>query len=453
MVNAIFGDDGGEKLLDFIRRCIIPHEQSFCFYLRKGVRHFEITTNSGHEGTNHAIKSGPSRVLPQHAIDKSAKIQLDMDRNKFDLYRRHLASALLGKATWSSSLTVNDITLPAEFMLKFAVRECENYASWRITNDKWLVVRSVEREVHSLVPRFHRVYTITLQSFDNRACLMCDCYYFECNGMVCQHLVHVKRYYAAKRDITHHDISVHWWKAYLYFAMRNVQDCSLAEREIKRELETIRGNECKGPIFTEKLDVHSLPPFLRVYQFGKNSIDLFRNATECSLRFLFKKESVIDRVINYSRDEVMVALKQTSANVPVAMSQEVYLQDESSDERHDSEDYCEDIDDDDAWLIESTVDSDCIDFGSRIHHQDEYPDALFYNPYDMFMPRVKELVSIVAASKNCRQRGVLVEQALDKLIFEEKENLASEKPPPRGGVVSSCAVGKVKRTKVSGWGG
>ena len=121
VVKSIFGDDGGEKLLDFIRGCIIPHEQSFCFYLRKGVRHFETATNSGHEGTNHAIKSGPSRVLPQHAIDKSAKIQVDMDCNKFDLYHRYLATALLGKATWSSSLTVNDITLPAEFMLKFAL--------------------------------------------------------------------------------------------------------------------------------------------------------------------------------------------------------------------------------------------------------------------------------------------------------------------------------------------
>jgi hypothetical protein len=266
VVKAIFGDDGGEKLLDFICGCIIPHEQSFCFYLQKGVRHFETTTNSGHEGTNHAIKSGPSRVLPQHAIDKSAKIQLDMDCNKFkNLYRQHLAIALLGRTTWITSHTVNDITLPAEFMLKFAIRECENYASWRISNDKWLVVRSVEREVHSLVPRFHRVYTITLHAFEDHGCLTCDCNYFECNGMVCQHLVHVKTYYAAKSVITHHDISVRWWKAYLYFAMKNVHDCSSTEREIKRELDSIRGNECKGPTFTEKLYDHTVSSFCRVY--------------------------------------------------------------------------------------------------------------------------------------------------------------------------------------------
>ena len=36
--------------------------------------------------------------------------------------------------------------------------------------------------------------------------------------------------------------------------------------------------------------------------------------------------------------------------------------------------------------------------------------------------------------KNYRQHGVAVKQAHDKLISEEQANLASEKPPPTGGV-------------------
>ena len=298
-----------------------------------------------------------------------------------------------------------------------------------------------------MVPRFHRVYTITLQPFEDASCLMCDCKYFECNGMVCQHLVHVKSYYGAKSDITHHDISVRWWKAYLYFSMKNEHDCSATERDIIRELENIRRNDCKGPSFEEKLDDHTLSPFCRVYKFGKNSIDEFRNATKGSLNALFKKVKVIDRVINYSRDEVMVSLNHSSTNIPLSMSQEVYLQDESGDDCYDGDD---DDDGTDGWLLESTVGSDCIDFGSRLYHQAVFPDAV-YNPYDMIIPRAKELVSIVAASKNCRERGVAVEKALDKIIAQEKENLASEKPPPRGGVVSACPVGKVRKSKVSGW--
>ena len=147
VVKAVFGDESGDKLWDFIRGFIIPHEQSFCFYLRKGVRHFETTTNSGHEGTNHATKSGPSRVLPQHAIDKSAKIQADKDCTKFDLYNRQWASTFVAKATWSTSSTVNHLTLSAEFMLNSALFQCESYASLRVATDKWLVVRSVERHL------------------------------------------------------------------------------------------------------------------------------------------------------------------------------------------------------------------------------------------------------------------------------------------------------------------
>jgi hypothetical protein len=359
VVKAVFGDEGGDKLLDFIRGFIIPHEQSFCFYLRKGVRHFETTTNSGHEGTNHAIKSGPSRVLPQHGIDKSAKIQADKDCTKFDLYHRQWASTFVAKATWSTSSTVNHLTLPAEFMLNTALFQCESYASWRVANDKWLVVRSVEREVRSLIPRFKRVYTVTLHTFEHASCLMCDCKYFECNGMVCHHLAHVKTYYAAKSDITHHDVSHRWWKAHLYFSMRNGHnDCTPEERQVRIELESIRQNECKGPSFAEKPDVHILSPFSRVYQFGKHSNDVFRNATKHSLTSLFKKDSITHRVINYSADEVIVAIKHSSTNVPLAMSQEAHLQNGFSDDGSDIDGSDDDYNN--GCLIESPVRSDCI---------------------------------------------------------------------------------------------
>ncbi len=146
-----------------------------------------------------------------------------------------------------------------------------------------------------------------------------------------------------------------------------------------------------------------------------------------------------------------MALKHSSTNVPIYISQEVYLRDaQSLDDCHNSHHGDNNNhDEDNAWLVESTVDSDCIDFGSFVHHQDQFPDALFYNAHNMFMPQVKELESIVVASKNCGERGVAVEQALDKLIsHENKANLASEKPPPIGGVVSSCPVGKVRKNIV-----
>ena len=477
-IKATFGEDGGEKILHFIRNYLIPQEQSYCFYLRKGVRHFETTTNSGHEGTNNAIKAGPSCVLPQHGLDKSVKIQVDTDSNKFDLYQRHMASALFGRATWSNSPTVNDVTLPAEFMLKRAIDECESYASWRTSPYKWLVVRSVDRDVHSLIPCFHRVYTVTSHDFDNSVCLMCDCNYFECNGMVCPHMVHVKKYYASNPNISHHDVSVRWWKSYIYFAMKKESDCSSTEKDIKQKLESIRLNDCKGPNYIPKNDDHSFSPFHRVYKCGINSNEQFTNATKRTIDSLFRKASVLDRVVNYTREEVQIALRNTKTTVPVSMSQEVYLPDEGVVDLHagidsnildafnngnqittlanaDGDDNAHGDDDDDVLVELRTLQSDCIDFGLRALPPEDLLNCQRYSAHDTIIPRAKELVSLVDASKFPKERGDIVEDALDKMISIEKANIASEYTPLggtlRGTLVSGCPVGKVRKTNVSSW--
>ncbi|KAI2505355.1 hypothetical protein MHU86_9061 [Fragilaria crotonensis] len=101
-----------------------------------------------------------------------------------------------------------------------------------------------------------------------------------------------------------------------------------------------------------------------------------------------------------------------------------------------------------SWNL--SLETDCIDFGSRALHHEDVSELERYNAYDSIMPRAKELVSLVDASK-AHKRGLLVEEALDKIIFTEKANMASEKPPPKGSLVSGCPVGKVCKTYVSSW--
>ncbi len=55
----------------------------------------------------------------------------------------------------------------------------------------------------------------------------------------------------------------------------------------------------QGPTFTKKIFDHIVSSFCRVYQFGQNSKDQIQNATERCVSSLFKKESEIDRVMNY----------------------------------------------------------------------------------------------------------------------------------------------------------
>ena len=61
------------------------------------------------------------------------------------------------------------------------------------------------------------------------------------------------------------------------------------------------------------------------------------------------------------------------------------------------------------------------------------------------------VVSLVDVSKFPQEQGVLVEEALVKIISMEKANIASEKPPPRGTLVSGSPVGKVCKTNVLSW--
>ena len=151
-------------------------------------------------------------------------------------------------------------------MLQFALKECKSYASWRY---KWLVVRSVDRDVHSLIPCFHRVYTVTSLDFDRSVCLMCDCNNFERNAMVCPHMVHIKKYNASNSKFSYqHNISVRWWNAYIYFSMKKVIDCSPTEKDIKQKLESLCQNDCKGPNFITKNHDHTFSPFHHIYKCG-----------------------------------------------------------------------------------------------------------------------------------------------------------------------------------------
>jgi hypothetical protein len=73
----------------------------------------------------------------------------------------------------------------------------------------------------------------------------------------------------------------------------------------------------------------------------------------------------VHRLINYSADEVIVAIRHSSTNVPLVMSHEAHLQNGFSDDGSDIDGS------DDGYnngcLIESPVRSDRINFGSRFH--------------------------------------------------------------------------------------
>jgi hypothetical protein len=165
--------------------------------------------------------------------------------------------------------------------------------------------------------------------------------------------------------------------------------------------------------------------------------------------------SELDSVTNFSRDEVEIALKIAKKTVSISMLQKIHSPDtditDNFDDGHDTNNlvHVNDNDIDDKLLESTTVETDCIDFGLRALYHENVPISEHYDENNSTMPRAKELVSLVDASKIPKERGFLVKEALDKIIFMENVNIASEKPPQRGTLVSGCPVGKVPITNVS----
>ena len=63
-VKVVFGSENVDKIFEFLRKSVEPWEDSFCFYLRKQTRHFDVCSNTAHEGTNNGMKyCGPRCYL------------------------------------------------------------------------------------------------------------------------------------------------------------------------------------------------------------------------------------------------------------------------------------------------------------------------------------------------------------------------------------------------------
>ena len=58
----------------YLKKAVELLENSFCFYLKKTIRHYGAYINCGHEGSNNAIKNCASKVTPVHKIENALQI-------------------------------------------------------------------------------------------------------------------------------------------------------------------------------------------------------------------------------------------------------------------------------------------------------------------------------------------------------------------------------------------
>ena len=211
-VIQIIGEDGVRATHDFVRNNILPHEQNFVFYKRQDVRHFEMYTNTPHEGTMNALKYQSSAALPSHSLTESHEVQVFQDEKKHVVMEKEAISEFIHSKVWSTTQTSKYLTTVAESILLNSMSQIENYASWRKSDELFLVTRSVEITMDTLLPKFARLH----QVINENGILKCSCKFHERNGIPCVHIAHVlKKHYSGLYGFQTSDVAMFSWSVKL----------------------------------------------------------------------------------------------------------------------------------------------------------------------------------------------------------------------------------------------
>ena len=118
-----------QQIRTFIREENVKHLESFfCFHSRRRVCHFDTYTNSPHEGTNNALKTGAAPVLPQHSLDCSASILNHNAQIKAVSTQILSATAVSSSALWSNLPTSHMLTHKGEgLVIASSIQKSKNW--------------------------------------------------------------------------------------------------------------------------------------------------------------------------------------------------------------------------------------------------------------------------------------------------------------------------------------
>jgi hypothetical protein len=446
-VKNVIGEIGVGSVKDFARRNVFPHEQRYCFYLRKHVRSYDVYTNTIHEGTNNSIKTGEHAVLPQHVVDKSAKIMADRDATKYAENQKMTARHVHSRVLWTESQTADKLTVTGDSLRAEQDSQVDMYSSMQVGPRKFLVLRSVHygsrrNNTCSLFPRFQRIHVVVIQ---DDGTLLCDCNYFESMGIPCRHCGHVCKYHNMRpgfEGFTYLDTSVVWWRSYQHYAHKPFSELFTEyEHQLQATLRKLFVDDIKGPR-VDTLNMRATVHFPCNYMVGSESSEKFWKAisiAEAKEFFTFKP--TIEGVLNYSVTEVKSALLKKANCVAFALSQDVW-HGEYSQQQDSSFNLC---DDDDGLQLPFDGNNRAAEaHAAGIESCTRTPGS---SAYQELNPIFKEIVQCLDANSSQVHE---VKSQLNGILHQVKQNLASIssiQSAPEGRFVSS-SIPRAKRRKV-----
>ena len=201
------------NILSWFKRHVEVHEQQFCFYLRTGLLHFGVYSNTPNEGLHNGMKSNSAPVTPMHSIHRTLTILTKNavrkeQRRNLDRENEYLSSRTYVKETHYDEL----IDIGKE-SLQNAFSDSSKYLCLKLTETEFLVIRDHGKYpyvTHDLIPRFNRLRRISY----NAGKLFCNCTRRKVWKHICAHVICVARFCQPTFIPDHRSISCIWWKSY-----------------------------------------------------------------------------------------------------------------------------------------------------------------------------------------------------------------------------------------------
>ena len=201
----------------FFRINVEPHENNFCFYRRKWLRHYSEYTNSCHEGTNKGIKYNAAPVLPGHSLAKSCII-LSKNGEQNTTKKKHLNAKAFSSSRPHSTISCGNMLVEnCECRLQSFLQVLPDYEYIRKSKNEWLVLKLRSKIKTGIIPVFKRVRSVT---FDNGV-LRCSCPHTSVYGEPCVHALKIAYSFPGFTSVSYKDFSVIWWKKFYHLASQS----------------------------------------------------------------------------------------------------------------------------------------------------------------------------------------------------------------------------------------
>ncbi|KAL3757417.1 LOW QUALITY PROTEIN: hypothetical protein ACHAWU_005148 [Discostella pseudostelligera] len=283
-------------ILRFLQNHVFVYEHLYLHYMRKHIRHFDISHSCAHEGTNLGLKSHSASMKATMTLKNSSQtlaLQSTIQAKKLGAM---IHSDFVQKnKLWSNSPTASFTLSFAEGLIQAVYQRQQGYVCERI-GERVFQVRYVscttgddtheqyedgseDKKLYSALPRFTRIRIVTV---DDNNVMYCSCCRFECIGIFCVHqvvtAVEIYNELGEQFDgFTHHDVALRYRSDYMELAYNPLADKDIQMRFHELALADVKGPRLGAEIPSTMATHHPskiLPALDRLSNYNRNDIDL-----------------------------------------------------------------------------------------------------------------------------------------------------------------------------------